>query len=363
MPYDENLPILEFSDLKIIFMSSLKQVIDHLSGRGRGAPFTFPVNKVNQYEMKSLVNFEQVIGHKDSKRALEVAAAGGHHVLMTGPPGCGKSMLAESFPSILPALTKQAQLEVISLYQLSGSTCPDPRIPPFRNPHHSASAISIIGGGTYPKPGEISLAHQGVLFLDEIAEFPKKLLDMLRQPFENGKIKISRTHATISYPAEFTLIAAMNPCPCGYAGSNTHYCTCTKKQVISYKNRISGPLQDRFDIHLSLRPVIFSEDFTREEPSEIVRDRVEEARKRQYNRYEKEICNSRVTYDVLLQTSPLTVVQQRELQHLSARKNWSSRTQIKIIRLARTISDLNGSPAITDQSIEEAIKLNGVKYR
>jgi magnesium chelatase family protein len=363
MPYDENLPTLEFSDLKIIFVSSLKQVIDHLSGRGRAVPFIFQKNNLVQSEMKSLVNFEQVMGHKNSKRALEIAAAGGHHVLMTGPPGCGKSMLAESFPSILPALTKQAQLEMISLYQLSGSTCPDTRIPPFRNPHHSASAISIIGGGTYPKPGEISLAHQGVLFLDEIAEFPKKLLDMLRQPFEYGKITISRTHATISYPANFILIAAMNPCPCGYAGSNTHYCTCTKRQVITYKNRISGPLHDRFDIHLSLRPVIFSKDFTSEEPSEIVRNRVEEARKRQYHRYEKEICNSRVPYDILLQSSPLTAVQQRELQDLSAQKNWSSRTQIKIIRLARTISDLKGSLVITDQSIKEAILLNGVKYK
>ncbi|WP_308161326.1 ATP-binding protein [Bacillus sp. ISL-46] len=176
---------------------------------------------------------QQIIGHTGAKHALEVAAAGEHHVLLTGPPGCGKSMLAESFPSILPALTKESLLEVISLYQLSQNSFSHSNMPPYRNPHHSASGVSIIGGGQYPKPGEISLAHHGVLFLDEIGEFSKKTLDMLRQPLENGLIMISRTHATITYPASFILIAAMNPCPCGYEGSNSHYCTCSKKQRFS----------------------------------------------------------------------------------------------------------------------------------
>lgn len=245
MPYSEKLPYLEFEGLDIIFVSSLKEVIGHLSGQ-----WTMPIFKRKEAEQPSFeyIDFQKIIGHRFEKRALEVAAAGGHHVLMSGPPGCGKSMLAESFPSILPPLSKLAQLEVISLYQLSGTTIPHPQFPPYRNPHHSASGVAIIGGGQYPKPGEISLAHKGVLFLDEIGEFPKKTLDMLRQPLENGDVTISRTHATITYPASFILIAAMNPCPCGYAGSNSHYCICTTKQIHAFQNRLSGPLRDRFDI-------------------------------------------------------------------------------------------------------------------
>lgn len=219
MPYDERQPVLDIDGLEIIYSTSLIEVIQNLQGRGEGSLFT-PRTEENSLHTSDFIDFQQIIGHRETKRALEVAAAGVHHVLMTGPPGCGKSMLAESFPSILPPLSKEAQLEIIALHQLSGTNYPNANIPPFRNPHHSASGISIIGGGTYLKPGEISLAHRGVLFLDEIAEFPKKTLDMLRQPFENGKITISRTHATLTYPASFILIAAMNPCPCGYADSN-----------------------------------------------------------------------------------------------------------------------------------------------
>jgi magnesium chelatase family protein len=277
---------------------------------------------------------------------------------MNGPPGCGKSMLAESFPSILPSLTKEAQLEMISLYQLSGNKYPNIHTPPYRNPHHSASAVSLIGGGPFPKPGEVSLAHRGVLFLDEIAEFSKKTLDMLRQPLESGSVTISRTQATIKYPASFLLVAAMNPCPCGYLGSNTHYCTCTSKQIISYQNRLSGPLRDRFDINLSLNPVDLKTTNHKEESSQAIRKRVEEARKLQYERYGREICNSRIDYDTLLKSSPLTSQQQKTLQQFSIKKSWSNRTQIKVIRLARTISDLQGSVAFTDQSIWEAVRLN-----
>ncbi|WP_257984454.1 YifB family Mg chelatase-like AAA ATPase [Neobacillus cucumis] len=281
---------------------------------------------------------------------------------MKGPPGCGKSLLAESFPSILPPLTKESQLEVLSLYQLSKISYRRDYLPPFRNPHHSASGIAIIGGGQFPRPGEISLAHHGVLFLDEIGEFSRKTLDMLRQPLENGSITISRTHASITYPASFVLIAAMNPCPCGYSGSNTHYCTCSQKQVLSYQNRLSGPLRDRFDINLSLRPVNFEveTELGEGEPSEVIRDRVNEARERQYQRYGTEICNSRVPYDMLLRASPIARTQQTMLQQLAIQKNWSNRTQVKIIRLARTIADLQGSHNITDESLQEAIHLNRV---
>jgi magnesium chelatase family protein len=356
MPYDEKQPVLDIGGLEIIYTSSLSEVIDHLEGRG--GPLFTPKTVELDLLHRNYIDFQQIIGHSDTKRALEVAAAGEHHVLMTGPPGCGKSMLAESFPSILPPLSREARLEIIALHQLSGTNYSNAKIPPFRNPHHSASGISIIGGGTYPKPGEISLAHRGVLFLDEIAEFPKKTLEMLRQPFENGKITISRTHATLTYPACFILLAAMNPCPCGYAGSNSHYCTCTPRQAQNYQNKISGPLRDRFDIRLMIKPVDLDRDTSkREVSSTVVRSRVEAARNRQYERYGKELCNSRVSYDILQTTSPLTHEQQKIIHQLAAKKNWSNRTQIKIIRLARTISDLKGKTDITDQSIWEAVNL------
>ncbi|WP_337248213.1 YifB family Mg chelatase-like AAA ATPase [Bacillus sp. USDA818B3_A] len=340
-------------------MASLKETIGHLTGQWN-PPALKKAGAGTCYVENRYLDFQQIVGQEDAKHALEVAAAGEHHVLMTGPPGCGKSLLAESFLSILPPLTKESQLEVLSLYSLSRNTYERSLFPPFRNPHHSASGIAIIGGGQFPRPGEISLAHHGVLFLDEIGEFSKKTLDMLRQPLESGFITISRTHASITYPASFMLIAAMNPCPCGYAGSNTHYCTCSTKQVLSYQHRLSGPLRDRFDINLSLRPVNFEAAIKlgEGEPSKVVRERVKEARERQYFRYGKEIiCNGRVSYELIMQTSPLSGTQQSLLQGLAIQQNWSNRTQIKIIRLARTIADLKGSLNITDQSIQEAIQL------
>lgn len=361
IPFDDHLPVLNFEGLEIIYISSIKDVIGHLAGQWVPSAFK-KIEDESCFGDNRYLDFQQIIGHAEAKCALEVAAAGEHHVLMTGPPGCGKSLLAESFPSILPPLTKEAQLEVLSLYQLSRTVYTQSHLPPYRNPHHSASGVAIIGGGQYPKPGEISLAHHGVLFLDEIGEFSKKTLDMLRQPLENGLITISRTHASITYPASFVLIAAMNPCPCGYTGSNTHYCTCSPKQILSYQNRLSGPLRDRFDINLSLRCIDFNAAAMEHagESSKIVQERVKQARKRQYDRYGKEVCNSRISYGVLLRASPLSGTQQSAIQQQSIKKNWSNRTQIKILRLARTISDLQASPDITDQSICEAIKLNTV---
>lgn len=357
MPFDPTLPILEFEEIEIVYISALQEVIQHLSGQNI-LPF-YPRPAENLLVNHEYMNFNQIIGHSYAKHALEASAAGEHHLFMSGPPGCGKSMLAESFPSILPPLTKESQLEVMSISQLSTSTYRHSTQPPFRNPHHSASGISIIGGGQNPKPGEISLAHKGVLFLDEIAEFTKKTIDMLRQPLESGLVTISRAHSTVTYPASFILIGAMNPCPCGYQGSNTHYCTCTPKQIIAYQNRLSGPIRDRFDIFLTLSPVdLKAAAANKQESSETIQQRVIEARERQYNRYGNQICNGRVDYDTLLKASPLSSTQHQQILQLSSKQNLSNRAQVKLIRLARTLADLDQSKEISDQHIWSAFKLH-----
>lgn len=276
---------------------------------------------------------------------------------MSGPPGCGKSMLAETFPSILPVLTNQAQLEVMSLYQLAGESRSLHQTAPYRHPHHSASSVAIIGGGSSPRPGEISLAHHGVLFLDEIAEFTKKTLDMLRQPLETGQVTISRAHSTVTYPSSFILIGAMNPCPCGFLGSNDHYCTCLQKQIQNYQNRLSGPVYDRIDILLSLKSVNLDQTIKTQESSIDIRKRVENARQRQYQRYQTEITNAKAPFDVITETSPLATEQQKMLTNVAAKQNWSNRVQIKIIRLARTIADLAGDEKISDTALWEAMTL------
>ncbi|PIC86108.1 hypothetical protein CSV72_09835 [Sporosarcina sp. P20a] len=198
-------------------------------------------------------DFSSIRVQQQAKRALEIAAAGGHHTLLIGPPGYGKSMLASAFSSIMSDLAQEEALEVYSLYHLAREKQGMTLRPPYRQPHHSASAISFIGGGTYPKPGEISLAHRVILFLDELGEFSRKTLDMLRQPMESGEVTISRVKQTVSYPASFTLIAATNPCPCGYYGSHERYCTCSSKQVTNYQLKVSGPILERLDFVLSLQ--------------------------------------------------------------------------------------------------------------
>jgi magnesium chelatase family protein len=267
------------------------------------------------------------------------------------------NLLAETFPSILPTLTNQAQLEVMSLYQLAGERRTLQQNAPYRHPHHSASSVAIIGGGSSPRPGEISLAHRGVLFLDEIAEFTKKTIDMLRQPLETGLVTISRAHSTVTYPSNFILIGAMNPCPCGYLGSNHHYCTCSQKQIQTYRNRISGPVYDRLDILLSLQSINLDQPSKGQESSNSIRTRVEKARQLQYQRYQTEITNAKAPFEVITATSPLTSDQQKMLMNVASKQNWSNRVQIKIIRLARTISDLAGEYQITDTSIWEAMTL------
>lgn len=358
IPYDENLPYLHFEKIKIVYVSSLSEVIQHLVGLPVQTACSIGVNQKQHLPASSRLQFQQIIGHSYPKHALEVAAAGEHHVLMTGPPGCGKSMLAEVFPTILPPLSMEAQLEMISLYQLGGVPILDYTTPPFRSPHHSASGISIIGGGQSPKPGEISLAHRGVLFLDEIAEFTRKTLEMLRQPIESGNVTICRARSTVSFPASFILIGAMNPCPCGYYGATSHYCVCSKKEMIAYQNKLSGPIRDRFDIFINLKAIDLREASKyQRESSEQVQKRVLEARERQFFRYGLELSNNRIPFETLMQDKPLTDLQTQNLQELALKHNWSNRAQIKMIRLARTIADLHGTNKVTDEHLYSAIRL------
>jgi magnesium chelatase family protein len=359
LPNDPAIPIHMLHGLECIIVHHIEEVVQHLEGQ-ESLSFLPKPQSINQMPLFSDTpqkNFCHVIGHEHAKRALEIAAAGEHNVLMSGPPGCGKSMLAETFPSILPALTNQAQLEVISLYQLAREKRNVQQHPPFRQPHHSASSVAIIGGGSTPRPGEISLAHHGDLFLDEIAEFPKKTIDMLRQPLESGTVTISRVQNTVTYPSSFILIGAMNPCPCGYLGSNIQYCTCSPKQIQVYRSRLSGPVYDRIDILLSMGSVNLDQQTVVRESSADIRKRVEKARKRAIQRYQMEISNAKVPYELLTETSPLTGEQHKMLTNVAVKQNWSNRVQIKIIRLARTISDLAGEEGITDTSIWEAMTL------
>lgn len=245
-----------------------------------------------------------------------------------------------------------------SIYQLAGVSKEDFQVPPFRGPHHSASAVSLVGGGANPRPGEVSLAHQGVLFLDEMAEFPKRTLDMLRQPIESGKVTISRAASTVTYPAKIQLFGAMNPCPCGNLGSRHFYCTCFPNQVRSYANRVSGPIQDRMDISLKLDREALDESSRRQnETSEDIRDRVSKARQIQYERYGREVCNANVSNEFLLACAILTLDQEVMVREWASKYHWSTRVQMKIRRLARTISDLSGKEHITNEAIWEAVTI------
>jgi magnesium chelatase family protein len=361
LPFYDDLPFQKIDGIELRFVKNLEEVIDSFSGQS--TLFSYSKPSLFQKSSDDLIpnynkNFKHIIGHKYAKRALEIAAAGGHNILMSGPPGCGKSLLAETFLSILPTLTEKEQFEVMSIYQLAKEKNASYRVPPFRSPHHSSSSVSLIGGGTNPKPGEVSLAHCGVLFLDEMAEFPKRTLDMLRQPLEAKKVTISRAASTVTYPSRFILIGAMNPCPCGYFGSQNYYCTCTPKQIQAYQNRISGPMQDRFDIIFTLQSAaLTSENTDHNEESEEIRKRVMKSRQRQYDRYQNEVSNTNVQDELFIEKNPLTQSQRLILQQWSSKEHFSNRVQMRIIRLARTISDLQGEETITNESLWEAMTL------
>ncbi len=313
------------------------------------------------------LDFKDVLGQEHVKRALEVAAAGSHNVLLIGPPGSGKSMLSKRLPSILPDMTWSESLEVTQIYSVLGMlTAKEPLLirRPFRSPHHTISNAGLVGGGSNPKPGEISMAHKGVLFLDELPEFRKDTLDLMRQPLEDGQVTISRVSGAVTYPAEFMMVCAMNPCKCGWYGDPSGRCECSDQSVSNYRNRISGPMMDRIDIVVEVPSVPFENLRNRAEaePSAAIKERVDAARKRQNLRFDEGsgMCNSRMGPEELRRYCALdescVVLMKRAFDALGL----TARSYDRILRVARTIADLEGSEYIQAQHIAEAIQYRAV---
>jgi magnesium chelatase family protein len=338
----------------ILPANSLLEVCAHLTGHELLSPF----NDAPESIAPEYLDFSDVKGQTHAKRALEIAAAGGHSVIMAGPPGTGKSMLAARFPGILPPMTDSEALETAALQSLrsGGFDTRYWRRRPFRSPHHTASGVALVGGGSNPRPGEISLAHNGVLFLDELPEFDRRVLEVLREPLESGTITISRAARQADFPARFQLIAAMNPCPCGYLGHPSGKCHCTPDQVARYRSKISGPLMDRIDLHIDV-PALPEDELTGQaqgESSEGIRTRVALVRTRQLERQEK--TNAALNTKEIDRWCAPDAAGAALLKQAISRLNLSARAYHRILKIARTIADLAGAENLSTQHIAEAIQ-------
>ena len=347
-------------ELTIFGVESLNEVVDHLLKRITIEPTRF-VSKFIPPTNTTCFSF--IKGQDLAKRGLEIAAAGGHNVLLSGPPGTGKTLLAKAFPGILPDLTEEESIEVTSIASIAGELDHNAGLiqsRPFRSPHHSSSAVSLVGGGTWPVPGEISLAHRGVLFLDELPEFPRSVIEHLRQPLEDGIITISRANATVKFPAQFLLVAAMNPCPCGYLTDPKHPCVCSSMQIQNYKKRVSGPLLDRFDLRIEVsnlsQEILLGND--RAELSMTIQSRIIAARKKQAERFIETAChlNSEISPSQIDIWCAIDSDAKSLLAHAIEKQSLSPRGVSRVRKVARTIADLAGCDAIEEIHLAEALQ-------